>query len=110
MRDEKLAAASVRPIECHTHGASQVWTLIQLVSNRVARPAFAVPSRISSLDHEVRHNAMDHHVVEKTLARQRHEILNGLWRIEHGHLELNRPSVRIDVGLRRILRADEPGS
>ena len=94
------------PVERHADGAAQVRPLVQLVANRVARPAFAVAARIAVLHHEVRHDAVDAEAVEVALARQRDEVLDRQRRVEHGELDLNRAAIGVDVRLRRDRRVD----
>ena len=71
VRDEELAAAGVLPVERHADGAAQIRPLVDLVANRVARPALAVAARIAVLHDEVGHDAVDRDAVEEALPRQR---------------------------------------
>src|SRR3954466_5619662 len=70
IRDEVLAAAGLLSVERHAHRAAQVRPLVELVAERVARPAFAVAARIAVLQHEPGHDAMNAEPIEKAFARE----------------------------------------
>ena len=91
-------------IERHADRAAQIRPLVQLVADRVARPAFAVAARIAVLDDEVRDDAVDAEPVEEALARERDEVLDRQRRVEHGQLDLNRAAIGVDEHLRRHRR------
>src|SRR5678815_2563344 len=74
--DEELAPAGIRPGERHAERPSHVSMRIELVTNGIPRSAVSVASRVASLDHEVRHDAMKQLSVEKVPARERHEIVH----------------------------------
>ena len=87
--------------------AAQVRPIVQLVANRVAGAARAVAARIAVLDDEVRDDAVDLQAVEVALARQRHEVLRRLRRVEDGQLDLDRALRRLDERVRRVRRRDQ---
>src|SRR5262249_2527949 len=107
VRDEELTAARVGPVEGHADRATQIGTLVQLVAAGIARSSGSVSPRIAPLHDEIRYDAMNRDVVEKSFARQGDEVLDGLRRIEHRHLNLNRSPVGLDVSLRGIFGADK---
>src|SRR5207245_187888 len=79
-----------RPIERHADGSAEVWTLVQLVADRVAGPAFAVAAGIAVLHDEIGHDAVNAETVEESLSSQRDEILDRHRRVEDRQLNLNR--------------------
>src|SRR5215216_1304208 len=96
MGDEELAAAGVFPGERHSHGAAQERPLVELIANGKARPSFSITARVSVLDDEVWHHAMNLEPIEEPLARERHETPCGLRRIEDRQLEFDRTLGRLD--------------
>src|SRR5262245_56087785 len=96
MRDEELTAAGVLPVERHAHGPAQVWSLVDLVSNRVAWPAFTVSARVAVLHDEVGHDAMNRNPGEESFTSERDEVGDGQRRIEHRQFELDGPLVCLD--------------
>src|SRR5687768_9137988 len=107
MRDEELTAAGVFPVERHPYCAAKVGQLVQLVANGVARPAFPIAARVSSLDDEVGNEPVNRVVVEKSLSRERDEVRHRQWGINHRELELDRAFVGVDEGARRERRIHE---
>ena len=77
MGNEELRAAGVRPGEGHPHRGARVFLQIDLVADRVARPALRVVPRIASLDHEVRHHAHERRVVEEVSGGELREVPRG---------------------------------
>ena len=71
-------------------GPAQIRTLVDLVANRVAWSAFAVPARVAVLHDEVGDDAMYGDAVEEPLARQRHEVVHRQRRVGDGQLHLDR--------------------
>src|SRR5688500_15100218 len=107
MGDEELTATGVGKVERHPDSSTQVWTLVELVADRVARPALAVTSRITALNHEVGDHAMERQAVEEMFLRQRHEVFDRQGCIEHRQLDLDRSLVGVDIRLRGEGRIDE---
>src|SRR5687768_1093377 len=100
MRDEELASTGIAPGEGHADGAAEIWLLVQLVANRVARSAVAIAARVASLNDKVRDHAMEHQAVEVAFACERHEVVRGDRRIKHVELDLDRALVRFDEYVR----------
>jgi hypothetical protein len=109
VRDAELAASGVGPwIEGHPDRASQIGPLVQFVSDRETGPAFAIAPRITVLNHEIGHDAMDDQAIEIAPPGKRHEVVDCQWRVEHRQLDLNRSAISVDEGLRGDGRSAEP--
>src|SRR6266545_3105000 len=74
--DEKLAAAGVLARKSHPDRAASVRSGVDLAADLIAGAAFAVATRIASLNDEIRHDAVKSEAVEEALARERDEAVH----------------------------------
>src|SRR5437867_10870686 len=106
MDDEELAAVCVRAAVRHREYALVVITRHGLIYERIARAAGPVPGGVAGLDHEALDDAMELHAVIEPLAREKHEIIHGRWRLlrqeRRRHLALGRRDLR----RARLVRVD----
>src|SRR5262245_204487 len=76
VRDEKLAAAGVLARKSHPDRAANVRPGVDLAADLIAGAAFAVAARVTSLNDEIRHDAVKSEAVEEALARERDEAVH----------------------------------
>src|SRR5262245_31222552 len=76
VRDEKLAAAGVLARKSHPDRAASVRPGVDLAADLIAGAAFAVTTRVASLNDEIRHDAVKAQAVEEALARERDEAVH----------------------------------
>jgi hypothetical protein len=105
--DEELAAVRVRPRVRHGEGAAHDELPVELVLERIARPAGARCRRIATLNHEVGDDAMERDAVVEALAGERHEVRDRLRGVGVEQLDGDRAAVRMQ---RRVGHGGEPSS
>ena len=66
MRDEELATTSIFPVERHPDRATEIGMLVEFVSYGIAWSSLAVAARVSALDDEVWHDAVEQQPVVET--------------------------------------------
>src|SRR5262249_8876524 len=76
MRDEKLAAAGVLARKSHPDRAANVRPAVYLAADLMSGTAFAVAARVTSLNDEIRNDAVKSEAVEEALARERNEAVH----------------------------------
>src|SRR5215467_13000820 len=77
MRNEKLAAAGVFARQSHPDRAADVRPGVNLAADLITGATFAVTARITALNDEIRHDAMEGQVIEEAFARERDETIHG---------------------------------
>ena len=88
--DEPLAAAGIGTGERHPHVVGAVATEVELIANGLSRTAPAIAARITSLHHEVRHDAVIALAVKVVRLHESHEAGDRRRRLRPEQLHLER--------------------